>query len=255
MYQVYPRRCQIVKLLIDKIKLQLLLEKKRDYIRHSLEGIDILITAVIYIISLSCSDFKPIGSISSDRISTIAWGIAVLLLIYGSFKLRKSWKYKYKYDHEHLFHDIENLDEVLHRFSLVAVKDTFNQFSNRFLLHYDSNWNCWFFFSFPTNPEQNEESIIQRLSNQLKLPASAIRLHYVTDRLQPKFSIKDNINKVYQHSLYQAWISDFPENMRKTEFTIEGVKFKWMTIAEMETNDSIMKINHDVVSFVKEKIN
>ncbi|MCB6991784.1 hypothetical protein LI187_15040 [bacterium 210820-DFI.6.38] len=242
-----------MKLLIDKIKLQLLLEKKRDYIRHPLEGIDILITAVIYIVSLLCSDFKPISNISSDRISTIAWGIAVLLVIYGSFKLWKSWKYKY--DHEHLFHDIENLDEVLHRFSIVAVKDTFNQFSNRFLLHYDSNWNCWFFFSFPTNPEQNEESIIQRLSNQLKLPASTIRLHYITDRLQPKFSVKDNINKVYQHSLYQAWISDFLENMQKTEFTIEGVNFKWMTIEEMEKDDSIMKINHDVVSFIKEKIN
>ena len=43
--------------------------------------------------------------------------------------------------------------------------------------------------------------------------------------------------------------------MQKTEFTIEGVNFKWMTIEEMEKDDSIMKINHDVVSFIKEKIN
>lgn len=33
-----------MKMLIDKIKLKLLLEEKRDYINHSIDGIDIVIS-------------------------------------------------------------------------------------------------------------------------------------------------------------------------------------------------------------------
>ena len=75
-----------MKMLIDKIKLKLLLEEKRDYINHSIDGIDIVIS--------------------------------------------------------------ENLDEVIHKFSIVAVKDNYNEYANRFLLYYDTAWRCWFFSVF-----------------------------------------------------------------------------------------------------------
>ena len=38
------------------------------------------------------------------------------------------------------------------------------------------------------------------------------------------------------------------------EFVLDGVSYKWMTIAEMEADSRIMEINSDVVAMVKEKI-
>lgn len=110
------------------------------------------------------------------------------------------------------------------------------------------------FFSFHTSEYQNEENIIQRLSNKLKIDTKYIKVQYISDRLQPKFSEKDQIHKVYQHSLFQGYIAQFPPNMKQDEFEIDGTRYRWWTIQEMEDDKTIMKVNRDVVSFVKEKI-
>lgn len=242
-----------MKMLIDKLKLNLLLEKKRDYIKKSVDGVDVVITAVIYIISLLCSDFKSVFGIDKEVIATVAYILAFIILVYGARRIYISSKYKY--NHNILLNDIENLDEVLHKFSIVALKDDFNDHSNRFLLYYDDAWKCWFFFNFKTSEAQNEENLAQRLSNMLKIDVADIRIKYITDRIQPKFSERDQVNKVYQHSLYQAQIFKFGDILKEDEFEIEGVRFKWFTIADMEKNERIKSINSDVVAYVKEKIN
>ncbi len=96
----------------------------------------------------------------------------------------------------------EKQNEVIHAFSIIAIKDTFNHFSNRYLLYYDKVWECWFFFSFKTVETENENFVNQRLSNMLKVNKETIQIKYVSDRLQPKYSERDHIHKIYQHSLY-----------------------------------------------------
>lgn len=241
-----------MKLLIDKIKLKYLLEQKRDYIRNSIQGIDLIITAIIFMFSLLCSDFHSIFGIHPYVVATIAWILAIVILLYGLIKLIIS--IQYRYSHEILYHDIENINEVLHRFSIVAVKDDFLPHANRYLLYYDNAWKCWFFFSFHTAECQNEESICQRLSNKLKVDVKAIQLKYISDRIQPKYSERDQVNKVYQHSLYQCKIMDFPEKLQQDSFEIDGTQYRWFTINDMEKDDTIMSKNSDVVSYVKEKV-
>lgn len=241
-----------MKLLIDKIKLQLLLEKKRDNIRSKVEGWDLILTGVLFLISILCSEYKSVFGLSSETITVLATVFGIFITLWGVVKVFKS--FRLRYDHKLLFSDIENLNEILHRFSIVALKDDFNKYSNRFLLHYDTNWNCWFFFSFPTSDSANEEQIKNRMSNILKVDKNLIHLVHKSERLQPKYSIKDSVNKVYQHSLYQAVMGAFSPEMEEDCFVLDGVSYKWMTIAEMEADDRIMEINKDVVSFVKEKI-
>lgn len=241
-----------MRMLIDKIKLKLLLEQKRDYIKRSVDGIDIVIAAAIYIVSLICSDFKSVFGLDKSVIKAVAWILAIVILIYGIYRICKS--VKYKYNHHILYRDIENIDEVVHKFSIVAIKDSYHDFANKFLLYYDNVWQCWFFFSFHTSEHQNEENIVQRISNKLKIDCKYIKVCYISDRYQPKFSKKDMKNKLYQHSLYQGIISQFPDIMKQDEFEIEGTKYKWWTIDEMESDKDIMDMNSDVVSFVKEKI-
>lgn len=241
-----------MKMLIDKIKLKLLLEQKRDYIKSSIDGVDVVISAVIYMVSLLCSKFNTVMGVNYRVISTLAWVLAVIFLIYGLRKIIISRENRY--NHKTLFKDIENLDEILHKFSLVAIKDEFNSYANKVLLYYDNSWKCWFLFSFHTNEYQNEESILQRLSNKLKIDKDCIKINYISDRLQPKYSEKDHVHKVYQHSLYQCSVTRFPEIMKNNEFEIEGTKYKWWALEEMEADENIMKKNGDVVSFLKEKI-
>ena len=40
--------------------------------------------------------------------------------------------------------------------------------------------------------------------------------------------------------------------MIKAKFDIDGVQYKWMTIAEMESDPVIQKKNADIVEFVKQ---
>jgi hypothetical protein len=171
-----------MKLLIDKIKLKLFLEQKRDYVGNRLEGLD------------------------------------------------------------------------THPFSIVAVKDTFNRFSNRFLLYYEKTWKCWFFFSFKTSDIADEENIKSRLSNLLHIDKKSIALQYISERIQPKHSLRDDVDKVYLHRLYKADITSFSEQCKNDTFEIDGTEFKWMTIADMESDERIMEVNKDVVSMVKDKV-
>ena len=160
-----------------------------------------------------------------------------------------------KGDYIKSFINIENLDEILHKFSLVAIKDEFNSYANKVLLYYDNSWKCCFLFSFHTNEYQNEKSILQRLSNKLKIGKDCIRINYISDMLQPKYSEKDHVHKVYQHSLYQYSVTRFPEVMKNNEFEIEGTKYKWWTLEEMETNENIMKKMVVTFYFYKKRFN
>lgn len=241
-----------MKLLIDKLRLRLLLEEKREYVGTKIEGIDTFLAGVFFLLSWLCSDYRTIGPINSIAVKTLAFVVGLLATLYGLKKIAVS--ILNRYDHKILYHDIENLNEITHPFSIVAVKDTFNEFSNRFLLYYDKSWKCWFFFSFKTMEAQDEDNIKIRLSNMLHVAKNNINLQYKLERIQPKYSIKDGIDKVYLHRLYYGVISEFPEQCMKKQFELDGVQFRWMTIEDMEMDSRIMEVNQDVVSMVKDKI-
>lgn len=241
-----------MKLLLDKLKLQLLLQEKKEYIGYPIVGIDLLFSAIAFVVSLLCSDFHDVGFLDALVIKTVAWIVAVVFFVLAVRKIIISARRKYT--KEDLLRDIENLNEIAHVFSLVAIKDTFKEHSNRFLLYYDKRWECWFFFSFKKTENDNEKFIANRLSNMLKVDADKISIHYLTDRIQMKYSVSDDVNKLYQHHLFKGIVSDYPDDMQKDEFEIDGVLYRWMTIDEMEQDENIMQKNKDIVAFVKEKI-
>ena len=41
--------------------------------------------------------------------------------------------------------------------------------------------------------------------------------------------------------------------MREQTFEIDGIKYKWMSIEEIEQDEKIMEVNEEVVAFVKSK--
>ncbi len=144
-------------------------------------------------------------------------------------------------------------NEIEHPFSIVAIKDTFREYPNKYLLYYDTRWNCWFFMNFRTkeNPEVNVSSIKSGISAKLKVDVNDIELDYKAEAMHHKHSESDNEDKWYHHSLYNCELLNFRDELEQDNFIIDDVKYKWMTIAEMEKNPSIKQHNMDVVEFVK----
>ena len=163
---------------------------------------------------------------------------------------------KHRYSAESLHKDISGLNKIKHPFSIIAVKDTFNEYPNRFLTVYDKRWRCNLFFSYPTSEQEDENIRIikKRLSNQLKINENQITLDFKTQRLQSKFSESDKHEKLYDHKLYSAKIQDFNDTMKSDRFKIDGTEYRWMTIHEMESDKNISKKNSDVIDMVKEFI-
>lgn len=233
---------------IDDTEAKLLLETNRDNIGCSnRENIEMLISGIMFIVSNVFADYniKHIPDIAIKIICAIVGGYSVLR---GGYLLMKN--IKSNYNHHDLYNDLKNLDKITHPFSIVVVKDTFNRYPNRFLLYYDERWQCDFFFSFRT-VDNNTENIIKKLSNELQVEEQYISVDYKTQKIQSKFSESDKIIKTYEHKLYFADITLFSDLLKQNTFEINGKKFKWMTIEQMEQDENIKKKNLDVVDLVK----
>lgn len=241
-----------MRLLIDDKDLKLLLEQNRDKIGHNgIKGIDTLFAGVTFFLSTLAADYSSVKIISSEVMKSICLILGIIFSVWSVIKMIKSSKNKY--GHISLYNDIEKLNTITHPFTIVAIKDTFNNYPNRFLLYYDQRWQCKFFFNFKT-VDDNEENIKQRLSNILKIEKKDISLVYKTERIYEKYSVSDKIDKIYEHRIYKAEISDFTDILKSNEFTIDGVKYFWMTIQDMENDTQIKEKNLDVVNIIKDTV-
>lgn len=171
-------------------------------------------------------------------------------MLYGAFKYRRSQKSKY--GHEKLFADITALDHTEHRHSLAALKDTFSAVPVRYLLYYDKKWQCWFFFSYRTAVHDDTEHVRRELSEQLKVSPEALTVKWIAKRVQTKQS--PDGKKTYAHTLYSAVLNDFPESLRADTFTLDGVRYRWMSLQEMRETPAIREKNLEVVDFVEEAL-
>lgn len=240
-----------MKIVIDERDLNLVLEEKKNVI-----GAKITWDSIVSAISLTISAL--IGGYGNFFFIP-GWVFRYILLVMGiSFTIkcvRDTRNFvKHPYTHKDLLRDIESKKENTHDHSIVAIKDTFNEYPNRFLLYYDTRWKCWLFPNFKDNAD-NEGFIKEGISNKLKVKAEGIDMMFLTRRRQQKYSESHKEERIYLHSVYKATIKKFPSQERKDEFEVDGVRFKWMGIPEMEKDDRIQKVNTDVVQLVKECCN
>lgn len=136
--------------------------------------------------------------------------------------------------------------ESYHEFSLVAVSRN----DHRFLQAFDQRWNSWLFPYFRSS-ENNRENIDREVSNLFHID---VETSYVAHTNHCKYSNSDDVYKIYNHKLYKLALDPIPESMQADEFELDGKKYKWLSISEMEDDSDIMAVNDDVVAFVKKKI-
>lgn len=143
---------------------------------------------------------------------------------------------KTKFNAEKLYREIVKLDVSAHRYSLIAIKDSFMGYkSNRILTKYfEGKWNEYMFLSFPTAAERDEESLKNAIGAALKIPRDVIHLYQKASIYQPKISQDWNTVRAYYNTYYVVYIDSFPELLKNNEFEIDGVHYKWMTLEQME---------------------
>lgn len=237
-------------ILVNSTELELLLERNREKIGHnSVKGIDIAGGGIAFLFSTLYTSYTPFWKFTSKQMK-IAWILfGIIYVMWGVFVMITSARTKY--GHKALYKDIAALNEIEHPFSLVAIKDTFREYSNRFLLRYDERWGCWLFFSYRT-VEHDEANIKQRLSLELRTTISDVE--YVTTQIQRKYSYSDKCNKTYTHTVYSAIIGEFNNILKQNSFEIDGTRFRWMTIADMMRDSTIMERNKEVVELIHNNI-
>lgn len=60
-------------------------------------------------------------------------------------KMRKN-----KYDHNVLLNDIQKLDKIQHKHSLVAIQSLDTSATKKYLVYYDEQWDCKLFLNYKT---------------------------------------------------------------------------------------------------------
>ena len=239
-----------MQLLIDSTKLEALLQRKQDYIGYKKLDQSCNVANALFVMY---------GGFSASP-ETSLWA-KVIVIIVGGFGLYWSGcamvkAIKNTYNADLLQHDIENLNAIEHPFSLIAIKDTFNKYSHRYLLYYDNRWGLNLFPNYKTQvvEEENVANIIKRLSSDLQVAPELITVERKGFELRTKYSVSDKVQKVYEHTLYQATIKKLPKKLQADSFMIGDRKYSWWSIDKMEADEDIREHNLDVVELVKHNI-
>lgn len=236
-------------IIIDDEQLESLISKKKSHIGRSWvsgivdagSGVALFLTAI----GTDLGDFFSDGVKGLICYGAIIFGIVLFVL--GICRIINNTGSR-KYDYMSLYKDILVLNKDKHFYSLIAIKNTFDKFPNKFLVYYDEKWSVEFFPVFRTISNNDAENIRKKLSENLKIEINKIEVNFLREEPnQKKFSEDGKVYKVYDHRFYQAVIAEFPNNMKNDIFIIDGQKLKWMTFQEMRNNSNIMKKNKDVI--------
>ena len=234
-------------ILLDEVKLNLLLERKKQFIGKNVTW-DSILSAVSFLVSVFLASYPDIYGIPGNLLKYV---FVTLGLFFTGKSIRDVYhSVKNSYTADDLFQDINKLNKITHPHSIVAIKDSFSKYPNRFLLYFDTRWSCDLFLNFKENIN-NEQFIREKVSNQLKVAPEDILIEYVSQEMHEKYSVSHKEPRVYFHRLYRVTLKRFPETLKQDTFEIEGTRYRWMSISEMEADRHMMETNSDVVAFVK----
>lgn len=156
-----------MKILISREQLELLLEKKRDFIGKKIT-IDTIIAGISFLISVWTATYETIWIIPGIVFKTIFCVIGIVYMIkiiYDIIDFKNN-----NYTHTDLLRDIEGLDMIQHNHSLIIIKNSAPGIKTKYLTYYDERWDCKLFPNLKTADKDNESFIISNLSNDLGIP-------------------------------------------------------------------------------------
>lgn len=157
-----------MKILIDDVKLNLLLETKKNFIGKNVAW-DSFLSAFSFLISVLLASYRDFFGLPGIALKTVFVVLGVGFTFKSLADIHDSSKNNYSYSD--LLSDINKLNEITHNHSIVIIKDTFNRYPNRLLVYDDTRWNCKFFLNY------TERRKIIKLHSSLRLLLSNFPEH------------------------------------------------------------------------------
>lgn len=238
---------------IEDTRLRELLESRKRYIGPEEIPADAWFADICFLITFFTVEFKDTILFPGNIIRALYLLVFIIYTVYLIIKTLKIVRNPYTY--ENLYKDIENASDRPHAFSLIILRNTFEGRANKYLLLYDQRWNCFLFpyCSSGKNDEESRKRITAYLSRHLGIPTDAIRLSVVDKWEHEKYSVSDKVRKKYNHTFYEAEITSIgkDKNLQKTAFKIDGYRYRWFTIAEMQRNTNMMSKNDDIINRIR----
>ena len=100
-----------MQILIDNVKLNLLLEKKKQFIGKTV-AIDSVVSSVSFLISVILASYDSIFGIQGVVFKTIFVVMGIVFTLKSLYDIYKNYKNNYSY--EDLLNDINKLNEIYH---------------------------------------------------------------------------------------------------------------------------------------------
>lgn len=243
------------KIIIDERELKLILEKYRDNITDKRNWMDNVGTAGSLFLTIISSDFKDLWFIKAEYIRYTVWIITLYFLVKGCHTWLLNRKSQFSKDI--LYEKICEKSEIEKAsFSIIVIKDEFNEYPNRFLVYDDGRWGCKLFLNFymqNTNGEREKSNQLDSVSNYLKIRKEDMVIDYLFVKESTKYSLTAHKDKSYDFYYYYVKIRKeaFTDNMKHQIFEIEGRTYYWMSMDMLWKDRSTVERNSDVLRVVK----
>ena len=146
-----------------------------------------------------------------------------------------------KHDFSKIMQLVSEINSMkFHEFSLLAIRNNKNQY----LQIYDERWQCWL-FPYIRSTDDNKSNVDAFAGNLL---GTDVDMSYVATAKHCKYSVSDKVYKIYNHKLYKLLVdTELPK------LAEDDSKYRWMSIDELEADESIIEKNDDIIAFVKTK--
>ena len=238
---------------IDKGDLKLLLEKRRDSIVHSASG-KVIAADILALLSLCTASFQLFvaDSIIFGALMVFAGSIWIAITL-SNYIYRK----KNALSHEQLFKEIEGIGNNEHPFNLMIIQ---NKTTNKILTVYDKRWDMWLLpyekassSEGGSNADKTETALVREYLNAVlginNEDAAQCKLSF--SEHTRKYSVSDNVFKVYYHRFFKVATSCLPET---EEFEICGTRYRWWYFADLEIDPKTQQNNSEIIATVKREV-
>lgn len=234
-------------LMIRESDLRAVLDKYRTQIgvRPLWDSILIFITGVFYI--------PAAWAVSNAICKWMMLGFGLLVTGYGAYEIVEH--VRHRFTAEILYKEIAGMKMISS--SIVAIRQPGVPDSNKYLLYYDSGWDCWFFPNRHSTPniQDDKRDLGNFLNVEFKIPMQDCELTMRGTEESTKYSTAHDEERHYLYRIYLGDVQTLPEHWALDgEFEVGGHRCKWMTIAEMLADERIHDVNYDVVTAVRDDL-
>lgn len=231
---------------IDDKDLELLIEKKRDYIGAKEWGTFGVVDSVLLILSTYTARYEGLF-VPSRIIKALFYLFAIIQLGIAVVQIHK--RIFCNYTKKDLLKNIRELHMIERSSSIIAIKNS--RRPERLLVYDDKDWAVQFFPNYRTVTGDNAGNLKRRLAEDLKLNEKEIELHFCHSGEEQKFSTEHNEERLYHYEFYKATLS---EKEDERDFSVNGKRYHWRSIEDLLGDEKVKKHNRFVVEQIRDYV-